>query len=306
MDIKMKPKDVAEWLGISVKTLQRWDANGKLPAHRNDKGRRYYYHNEVFNKMNYEATKHWILTQKLRNERPSLSTLLSKLDIDDGMFPLLLASSYCEDYVLLGADDVSSLADQPETINLEKYNQLLFFAESTLERRNLVKVIIFSLLNIYQKQEIPIVLINNDKPQHLLNGWEDWSKYQRLISVNPSPADISPRSIIVVNGWETLDNKMKQKLQKHLANKKTILAITSNESSELKVSFKNRLAMSNGTNKESIIKFLGEDTVSNFKSLDHLEPNELIAGFVVKNGYLHGHVPVVTEAEENEYLLCLQ
>ena len=38
----LKPKEMSELLGISVKTLQRWDQEGKLAAYRNPSGRRYY------------------------------------------------------------------------------------------------------------------------------------------------------------------------------------------------------------------------------------------------------------------------
>ncbi|KLI01354.1 DNA invertase [Sporolactobacillus inulinus CASD] len=41
-----KPKDFAEMLGVSVKTLQRWDNEGKLIAKRNPKNRRYYTHKQ--------------------------------------------------------------------------------------------------------------------------------------------------------------------------------------------------------------------------------------------------------------------
>lgn len=37
-----KPKDFAELLGVSVKTLQRWDRDGKLKANRTPTDRRYY------------------------------------------------------------------------------------------------------------------------------------------------------------------------------------------------------------------------------------------------------------------------
>ena len=37
-----KPKDFAELLGISVKTLQRWDREGILKAYRTPTNRRYY------------------------------------------------------------------------------------------------------------------------------------------------------------------------------------------------------------------------------------------------------------------------
>ena len=37
-----KPKDIAELLGVSVKTLQRWDREGTLKANRTPTNRRYY------------------------------------------------------------------------------------------------------------------------------------------------------------------------------------------------------------------------------------------------------------------------
>ena len=37
-----KPKDFAELLGVSVKTLQRWDREGTLKANRTPTNRRYY------------------------------------------------------------------------------------------------------------------------------------------------------------------------------------------------------------------------------------------------------------------------
>ena len=37
-----KPKDFAELLGVSVKTLQRWDREGILKANRTPTDRRYY------------------------------------------------------------------------------------------------------------------------------------------------------------------------------------------------------------------------------------------------------------------------
>ena len=37
-----KPKDLAELLGVSVKTLQRWDREGTLKANRTPTNRRYY------------------------------------------------------------------------------------------------------------------------------------------------------------------------------------------------------------------------------------------------------------------------
>lgn len=39
---KYKPKEFAEMIGVSVKTLQRWDNMGKLKAYRTPTDRRYY------------------------------------------------------------------------------------------------------------------------------------------------------------------------------------------------------------------------------------------------------------------------
>nr|WP_253288969.1 IS607 family transposase [Eubacterium sp. MSJ-13] len=41
-----KPKDFAELLGVSVKTLQRWDRDGVLKANRTPTNRRYYTYNQ--------------------------------------------------------------------------------------------------------------------------------------------------------------------------------------------------------------------------------------------------------------------
>ena len=42
-----KPKDFAELLGVSVKTLQRWDREGTLKANRTPTDRRYYTYDQI-------------------------------------------------------------------------------------------------------------------------------------------------------------------------------------------------------------------------------------------------------------------
>ena len=41
-----KPKEFAELLGVSVRTLQRWDKKGLLVAYRTPTDRRYYTHEQ--------------------------------------------------------------------------------------------------------------------------------------------------------------------------------------------------------------------------------------------------------------------
>ena len=46
-----KPNEFADMLGVSVKTLQRWDKEGKLKAFRTPSDRRYYTHNQYVEYM---------------------------------------------------------------------------------------------------------------------------------------------------------------------------------------------------------------------------------------------------------------
>ena len=48
-----KPKDFAELLGVSVKTLQRWDREGTLKANRTPTDRRYYTYNQYLHNAFY-------------------------------------------------------------------------------------------------------------------------------------------------------------------------------------------------------------------------------------------------------------
>lgn len=54
-----KPKDFAELLGVSVKTLQRWDREGTLKANRTPTNRRYYTYDQYlqFKGINIENDK---------------------------------------------------------------------------------------------------------------------------------------------------------------------------------------------------------------------------------------------------------
>ena len=54
-----KPKDFAELLGVSVKTLQRWDREGTLKANRTPTNRRYYTYDQYlqFKGINIENYK---------------------------------------------------------------------------------------------------------------------------------------------------------------------------------------------------------------------------------------------------------
>ena len=50
-----KPKAFAELLGVSVKTLQRWDRDGVLKAHRTPTDRRYYTYDQYLQFKGYDC-----------------------------------------------------------------------------------------------------------------------------------------------------------------------------------------------------------------------------------------------------------
>ena len=58
-----KPKDFAEVLGVSVKTLQRWDREGILKANRTPTNRRYYTYDQYlqFKGLNTENDKRQVV-----------------------------------------------------------------------------------------------------------------------------------------------------------------------------------------------------------------------------------------------------
>ena len=53
-----KPQEFAEMIGVSVKTLQRWDKEGKLKAYRTPTNRRYYTHKQYVDYMGDGSSKH--------------------------------------------------------------------------------------------------------------------------------------------------------------------------------------------------------------------------------------------------------
>ena len=79
-----KPKDFAELLGVSVKTLQRWDRKGTLKANRTPTDRRYYTYNQYlqFKGINTENDNRQIVIYarvSTRNQKDDLQNQVSFL-----------------------------------------------------------------------------------------------------------------------------------------------------------------------------------------------------------------------------------
>ena len=79
-----KPKDVAELLGVSVKTLQRWDREGILKANRTPTNRRYYTYDQYlqFKGLNTENDNRQIVIYarvSTRNQKDDLQNQVTFL-----------------------------------------------------------------------------------------------------------------------------------------------------------------------------------------------------------------------------------
>ena len=79
-----KPKDFAELLGVSVKTLQRWDREGTLKANRTPTDRRYYTYDQYlqFKGINIENDKRQVVIYarvSTRNQKDDLKNQITFL-----------------------------------------------------------------------------------------------------------------------------------------------------------------------------------------------------------------------------------
>ena len=76
-----KPKDFAELLGVSVKTLQRWDREGTLKANRTPTNRRYYTYDQY---LQFKGTSIVEIIKKILNEDISDNVKIKKISEEIG------------------------------------------------------------------------------------------------------------------------------------------------------------------------------------------------------------------------------
>ena len=74
----LKPKEMAERLGVTVRTLQTWDRNGKLPAHRTPTNQRYYTEEQYLDYIGQS-----ISTNRQHIAYARVSTRAQKADLDN-------------------------------------------------------------------------------------------------------------------------------------------------------------------------------------------------------------------------------
>lgn len=76
-----KPKDFAELLGVSVKTLQRWDREGILKANRTPTDRRYYTYDQY---LQFKGTSIVEIIKQILNEDISDNVKIIKISEEIG------------------------------------------------------------------------------------------------------------------------------------------------------------------------------------------------------------------------------
>ena len=99
--------EAAEYLGVSIDTLRRWDKSGKLPARRSEGGHRYYSQIdlELFEKDTFALATNWILgparepeskfycptSSEFKGRLSKLQSALEKLQDLKEYYPLIVA-----------------------------------------------------------------------------------------------------------------------------------------------------------------------------------------------------------------------
>lgn len=89
--------EASEKIGVSVKTLQRWDRDGKLVANRTPSNRRFYTESQMMEVLNMERNT-YIITMATTDEKPinkyyhtlfKMGDRVDTLDFIDFKYPVL-------------------------------------------------------------------------------------------------------------------------------------------------------------------------------------------------------------------------
>ena len=134
-----EPKDFAELVGVSVKTLQRWDREGTLKANRTSTDRRYYTYDQYlqFKGINMENDNRQIVIYarvSTRNQKDDLQNQASFLRL------FCNAKGMMVDQCI---EDYGSVLNY----NRKKWNQLL---DEVMEQK--IKTIIVSILHVFSSR----------------------------------------------------------------------------------------------------------------------------------------------------------
>lgn len=112
----LKPKEMAQKLGVSISTLQRWDREGVLKAYRNPKNRRYYTEEQYLNYMGMSDDK--------KRKVVAYSRVSSRNQKDDLDNQFNFIKNYCNAKGII-VDDYMSDIDSGLNYKRKNWNKLL-------------------------------------------------------------------------------------------------------------------------------------------------------------------------------------
>lgn len=112
----LKPKEMAQKLGVSISTLQRWDREGVLKAYRNPKNRRYYTEEQYLNYMGMSDDK--------KRKVVAYSRVSSRNQKDDLDNQFNFIKNYCNAKGVI-VDDYMSDIDSGLNYKRKNWNKLL-------------------------------------------------------------------------------------------------------------------------------------------------------------------------------------
>jgi putative resolvase len=116
MSYMIKPKEMAKRLGVSVPTLQRWDNNGTLKAHRSPTNRRYYTEDQYLNYIGQSSA-----AERINVAYARVSTSSQKDDLKD---QLDFIHQYANAKGIIVDKDVTDISSGLN-YKRKKWNQLL-------------------------------------------------------------------------------------------------------------------------------------------------------------------------------------
>ena len=167
MDI-YKPQEFAEMIGVSIKTLQRWDNAGKLKAYRSPTDRRYYTHKQYVEYMG-ESNLNFAQRNSLKGKTVIYTRVSTQNQKDDLHNQIEFLKQYANARGMI-VDEICEAIGSGLNYSRKKWNRLI---EDCV--KGLVKTIIISNKDRFIRfgyewfesflatNGVEIIVVNNDK-----------------------------------------------------------------------------------------------------------------------------------------------
>lgn len=314
-DRKLKPKEVANLAGISVKTLQRWDKNGTLKARRTPTNRRYYYPKDLvnlfINPAGFGSVSNRHNLTSANNDRPGLLSLLEQRHqhLDD-YASILLGNQVAQDFEKIDNELADEEAGRPieYTFNAENA-RLAVMSPDEQVTKNFLKVALFSLFDVANPSDLRIAVMGTEDDQWVTDLTERFGYKIGLTKMTNQDSQYT--KLLIINHLSKAVDKQVNRtiIQQAILAGTRILAIDSNwnsKSSQMILSqFNSRVIYGPLKRVEQYTEFLPKSYFDGI--VGDMEPNEFIGQLVDSDSstigpLTHGIMPTVDD-QLAKYLL---